>query len=391
MRGDSRAGGSGKASGGGGGGNGSAKPEPTATNDGGEPSPSSDGNPLVIGGDSSSRWVCFHCRGVCPPRAQCHTYARTTVRRRLGQVKHRKPKTVAAATGGDGPRPGVVSSGSRRRGERGNGGGSPAASSGTAPRSASGSAAPSSGVARRPLPDIGAYGVPDAALAARPPPPKGGRASRRLRISGGAATQSAAAASVTPTGRVSGGGSGSGDCSRGGGGDGGGGREIGRPAANAANSLLLSSPYPLGGRGGDLAALSQSLIASPNSWSTASMSVEVGSTLPDGPFGGVRLPGGADDDHPLLLADLDALARVGDGGIGGGIGGSIGGGIGGGIGDGGGGGGVGDSGTLLAASLSAAAALDSPDSQDLYYPLGGDGGGGVGGDGGYAFGVSALL
>ncbi|GAB0489156.1 hypothetical protein MMPV_000372 [Pyropia vietnamensis] len=397
--GDSRGGGSGKGNGGGGDGNGSAKPEPSTTNDDGEPSPSSDGKLLVIGGDSSSTWVCFHCRGVCPPRAQCHTYARTTVRRRLGQVKHRKPKTVAAATDSEGPRPAVTPSGSRRRGVLGNSGSIPAASSGTTPRSASGSAGPSSGAAGRPSPGIDAYGALDMALPVRPPPPKGGRTSRRLRTSGGTATQGVAAASATLTRRGSG--SGSGDGSRGGGGGGSGGSESGRPGANATNGLLLSSPYPLGERGGNLAVLSQSLIASPNSWSTASMSVEVGSTLPDGPLEGVRLPGGADDDHPLLLASLDALARVEDGGIGGGIGGgmgggvgggmgggisggmgggisggmgggisggmgdgiggSIGGGLGGGLGDGGGGGGVRDSGTLLAASLSAAAALDSSD------------------------------
>lgn len=375
--GDCRGGGSGKGSGGSGGGGGSAKTEPTATNsgagcrDGGEPSSSNGGNPLVIGGDSSSAWVCFHCRGVCPPRAQCHTYARTTVRRRLGQVKHRKPKTAAAATGDDGPQPAGAASGGRRRAERGSGD-SPAASCGTAPLSGPWSAALGSAAVGR-LSPVNAL---DAALSVRPPPPKGGRASRRARASGGVATRGAAAATATPSGRVAGGGSGGGS----GGGVGNGGGEAGRSAANAANDLLLSSTYPLGGRGGDLVALSQSLIASPDSWSTASMSVEVGSTLPGGPLGGLGLPGGDDDDHPLLLASLDVLARVGDGGGmdggGGGGGGDV--------------GGIGDSDTLLAASLSAAAALDSPDSQDLYFPLGGDGGG-VGVDGGFALSVPALL
>lgn len=371
---DSRGGGSGKDSrGGGGGGGGGAKSKPPATNggvgsrDGGDPAPSSgSGNPLVIGGDSSSTWVCFHCRGVCPPRAQCHTYARTTVRRRLGQVKHRKPKTAAAVTGGDGPQPTGAASGGRRRAQRGSNG-SPAASGGTAPRSASGSAAPSSGAAGRLTPVNGSYNAMDAALPVRPPPPKGGRTSRRARASGGAAARGAAAAAATPSGRVGGGGSG-----------GGGSGEAGRPAASAANDLLLSSTYPLGERGADLAALSQSLIASPDSWSTASMSVEVGSTLPGGPLGGLGLHVGDDDDHPLLLASLDVLARVGDGV-----------GVGGGSGDGG-VGGIGDSGTLLAASLSAAAALDSPDGRDLYFPLGVDGTG-VGGGDGFAFGVPALL
>jgi hypothetical protein len=43
-------------------------------------------------------WVCPHCQGFCPERAQCHIYDRTSERRRNKTVNHRKPK--AAGDGG---------------------------------------------------------------------------------------------------------------------------------------------------------------------------------------------------------------------------------------------------------------------------------------------------
>jgi hypothetical protein len=39
-------------------------------------------------------WVCPHCNGKCPERAQCHIYDRTSERRRNKTVNHRKPKSA---------------------------------------------------------------------------------------------------------------------------------------------------------------------------------------------------------------------------------------------------------------------------------------------------------
>lgn len=42
-------------------------------------------------------WECPHCRGSCPPRAQCVIYNRTSDRRRMKLINHRKRKTVGGA------------------------------------------------------------------------------------------------------------------------------------------------------------------------------------------------------------------------------------------------------------------------------------------------------
>lgn len=47
---------------------------------------------------SISGWVCPHCAGRCPERAQCHIYDRTSERRRNNAVNHRKPKKVVPGT-----------------------------------------------------------------------------------------------------------------------------------------------------------------------------------------------------------------------------------------------------------------------------------------------------
>mmetsp|Transcript_3464 Transcript_3464/g.6496 ORF Transcript_3464/g.6496 Transcript_3464/m.6496 type:complete len:278 (+) Transcript_3464:254-1087(+) len=41
-------------------------------------------------------WVCPHCSGICPTRAQCYTYMKTNCRRRNGEVtkRTRKPKST---------------------------------------------------------------------------------------------------------------------------------------------------------------------------------------------------------------------------------------------------------------------------------------------------------
>lgn len=38
------------------------------------------------------QWECVHCKGTCPPRAQCVIYNRTSDRRRLRMIQHRKRK-----------------------------------------------------------------------------------------------------------------------------------------------------------------------------------------------------------------------------------------------------------------------------------------------------------
>jgi hypothetical protein len=43
----------------------------------------------------NSGWLCPHCSGKCPDRAQCHIYDRTSERRRNNTVNHRKPKLQA--------------------------------------------------------------------------------------------------------------------------------------------------------------------------------------------------------------------------------------------------------------------------------------------------------
>jgi hypothetical protein len=51
------------------------------------------GWPVEIARDAKhTGWVCPHCDGKCPDRAQCHIYDRTSERRRNKTVNHRKPK-----------------------------------------------------------------------------------------------------------------------------------------------------------------------------------------------------------------------------------------------------------------------------------------------------------
>lgn len=47
-------------------------------------------------------WECPHCRGECPQRAQCVIYNRTSDRRRLKLINHRKRKASAVLGGGGG-------------------------------------------------------------------------------------------------------------------------------------------------------------------------------------------------------------------------------------------------------------------------------------------------
>lgn len=44
---------------------------------------------------SKTGWLCPHCQGICPDRAQCHIYDRTSERRRNKTVNHRKSKQKA--------------------------------------------------------------------------------------------------------------------------------------------------------------------------------------------------------------------------------------------------------------------------------------------------------
>jgi hypothetical protein len=46
---------------------------------------------------SVTGWVCPHCQGICPDRAQCHIYDRTSERRRNKTVNHRKSKCTSTA------------------------------------------------------------------------------------------------------------------------------------------------------------------------------------------------------------------------------------------------------------------------------------------------------
>lgn len=57
-------------------------------------------------------WVCPHCQGSCPERAQCHIYDRTSERRRNKTVNHRKPKSPRTNL----PRTGINGSTSDRPG-----------------------------------------------------------------------------------------------------------------------------------------------------------------------------------------------------------------------------------------------------------------------------------
>lgn len=43
-------------------------------------------------GPNKAEWLCPHCQGVCPRRAQCYIYDRTSARRREKKINHRKPK-----------------------------------------------------------------------------------------------------------------------------------------------------------------------------------------------------------------------------------------------------------------------------------------------------------
>lgn len=59
--------------------------------------------------ENRGRWICPHCRGTCPERAQCAIYRRTNERRREQQLIQRSwrgttPTPNATSTGGNGER-----------------------------------------------------------------------------------------------------------------------------------------------------------------------------------------------------------------------------------------------------------------------------------------------
>ena len=62
-------------------------------------------------------WLCPHCSGTCPPRAQCKTYSRVNDKLRLSRLKHRKQPRKPPATGRN--RTAVPQGGRTRLGETG--------------------------------------------------------------------------------------------------------------------------------------------------------------------------------------------------------------------------------------------------------------------------------
>ncbi len=43
-------------------------------------------------GIPTSSWICSHCRGVCPPKAQCNRYSRTYLKRNSTKLRRRQNK-----------------------------------------------------------------------------------------------------------------------------------------------------------------------------------------------------------------------------------------------------------------------------------------------------------